>query len=229
MEEIAKWIEAHPITVDLFKWGTILLLAWITGFFRFVRNHARKPSISVIPEASRCYIEQMDEFDGCKDVIRAAYLVDVTVRNPTNEKIVVESFSLSYIKNKPLFFRSVEFHPVTMPSRPRQEMGSGTKISKVFFSNFDDGFESLTMSGEIEPKQFQNGYVLFVSFTWGSWNPKIIKGHVRIRVGCQLTTGEEISCSASIQITTNAETFEKWVPGIIDQVRHQCTWNAVKQ
>ena len=229
MEEIVNWIEAHPTTVDVFKWGALLLVAWVSGLFRFIRNYSRKPSISVISEASRCYIEEMEEYEGCKNVVRAAYLVDVSVRNPTKERIVVESFSLSYIKNKPLFFRSPEFHPVTMPNRPRQEMGAGTKISKVFFSDFDDGFQNLTMSGDIESKQFQNGYMLFVSFTWGSWNPKNAKGRVRIKISCQLTTGEVISSPASIPITTNAETFEKWIPGIIDQVGHQCTWNSVKQ
>lgn len=229
MDEFVSWIESHPTTVDILKWGGLLLLAWLSGIFRFVRNYAKRPSISLIAEASRCYVEEIDEFEGSKNVIRAAFLVDVTVRNPTKERIVVESFSLSYVKNKPLYFRSAEYHPVTMPNRPRQEMGSGTKVSKVFFSKFDDGFEALTMSGDIEAKQFQNGYLLFVSFTWGSWNPKIVKGHIRTRICCQLTTGEVISDSASIQVTTNAEMFEKWVPGIIDQVGHECTWNAVKQ
>ncbi len=229
MDEFVIWIESHPITMDLMKWGGLLLVAWLSGFFRFIRNYAKRPSISLIPETSRCFVEEIDEFEGRKNVIRAAFLVNVIVRNPTKERIVVESFSLSYVNDKLFSFRSVEHHPVTMPNRPRQEMGSGTKVSKVFFSNFNDGFDSLTMLGDIQEKQFQDGYLFFVSFTCGSWNPKNIKGHFRVKISCQLTTGEVISDSAKIQITQNAEMIEKWVPGIIDQIRHEGTWNVVKR
>ena len=85
------------------------------------------------------------------------------------------------------------------------------------------------MSGNIGSKEFQNGYILFVSFTYGSWNPKLIKDRVRLKILCKLTTGETLKDAAYIRITYDAEKFEKWVPGIIDQVGHESSWHAIKK
>lgn len=220
------WIEQHQVTIDLLKWTALLVLAWTAGIFRFFSGLTRTPKIRVVSTASRCLIQHMEEFEGRKKVMRATFLLNVEVVNPSSEKVVVQRFMLSYWRSLPFFPRSKELHSITLPARPRQEMGSGTKVSKVFFSNFPDGFSDLTMSGELEPKQFQSGYVMWVSFTWGSWNPHIREEHVRIRISAQLTSGKTLRSVVRVPVTRDEAFFEKWVPGILAQIGHQCAWNA---
>jgi len=133
IEQITTWLELHPVTVSILEWGIIILVAWATGIFRVIRNYTRKCKVNIIDSASKCLIEKFDELDDKKNVVRASFLVDLTVTNPTNERIVIESFSLSFYDHKGWLSKSKELHPITMPNRPRQEMGSGVKFSKVFF------------------------------------------------------------------------------------------------
>ena len=136
MNEIVTWIESHPISIDIVKWLALIALAWFAGVFRFLKSYSKRPSLSIVSEASLCFLEKMDSFQGCNNVSRAAYMIDLTIRNPTSERIVIESFFMSYVIDKPLRFLSHTYHPVSMPSRPRKEMGSSTKVSKVFFFKF---------------------------------------------------------------------------------------------
>lgn len=228
MEPIFQWIESHSVTVDALKWSALLLVAWLSGFFRFIKNLIRKPKIKIISEASRCSLEHFEEFNGDKNVVRAAYVLDVTVTNPTNEKVVIESFFMTYPRRKFWRKKSRPLHPTPMPSRPRQDIGGKTKLSKVFFSNFEDGFDSLTMSGELEPKGFQNGYLMFVTFTHGSWNPDEQNDHVSISVSAELTSGDRVSDTKQIRVNKDLKFFESFVPGFIERVSHGSAWNAEK-
>lgn len=223
---ITDWLEQHNTTVDLLKWTAILVVAWIAGAFSFIRGLTRKPKTALITNASRCLVEEFDELNGKRMVMRAAFLLNAEVTNPSNENVTVKGFKLSYRHNRFWFPQSKELFSLSLPARPRQEMGSAIKVSKVFFSTFGDGYNDLTMTGVLSPKDFQSAYLLFVSFTWGSWNPRIRNGRVRVRLSAEITTGETLRSVAEIAVTQDKEQFEKWVPGIIDQINHQSTWNA---
>lgn len=220
------WIEAHKTTVDLVKWGLLLFIAWIAGAFRFLRGLTRKPKAEIQAATSRCLIQEFSEFGGHTNVIRASFLLEVGITNPTNEKISVKKFYLSFPRQK--FWRrwKPELHAISLPNRPRHEMGSGMKFLKCWFSNFPDDMKELTLSGDIEARTFHSGHLLFVSFTHGSWNPRVNGETVHVRTTVELTTGEIRSRAVPIKVTKSPEQFEKWVPGIIDQVGHQTAWNA---
>lgn len=105
------------------------------------------------------------------------------------------------------------------------EMGSGTKFSKVFFTNFNDNSPSLTMNGVLDPKDHQGGYIFFVSFTWGTWNPRVLKEKIKIRILAKLTTGEVCKDSVWIRVNNDNDFIEKFVPGIINQIGHHTAWD----
>jgi len=220
------WIEAHKTTVDLVKWGLLLFIAWIAGAFRFLRGITRKPKVDIQAATSRCLIQEFPEFGGHANVTRASFLVEVGITNPTSESISVKSFYLSFHRQRFWHRWKPELHPISLPNRPRHEMGSGMKLLKCWFSNFPDDLKELTLSGDIEARAFSSAYLLFVSFTHGSWNPRISNETIGARVTVVLTTGEIRSRVVPIKVTKNPEQFEKWVPGIIDQVGHETAWNA---
>ncbi len=165
---LTEWLEQHNTTIDLLKWTVVLVVAWVVGAFRFIHGLTRKPKTALITQASRCLVEEFDELNGKRMVMRTAFLLDAEVTNPSNENVTIKGFKLSYRRNRFWFPQSNELFSLSLPARPRQEMGSAIKVSKVFFSTFDDGYDSLTMTGVLKPKDFQNAYILFVSFTWGS-------------------------------------------------------------
>lgn len=222
------WIEAHKTTVDLVKWGALLFIAWLAGAFRLIRGITRKPKVEIQTATSRCLIQEFPEFRGHTNVMRVSFLLEVGITNPTNEKISVKNFYLSFHRQK--FWRrwKPELHAISLPNRPRYEMGSGTKLLKCWFSNFPDGMKELTLSGDIDARAFSSGHLLFVSFTHGNWNPRIHKETIKVRTVVELTTGEIRSHIIPIKISKDPEQFEKWVPGIIDQVEHETAWNAVR-
>jgi len=226
---ITDWIEQHPHTVSLAKWAVLLLVAWIIGLFRLLRRLSRKPSAGILCPVSRCYIQPLPEFEGHTDVVRAAYFIDASVVNPTNEKVVIEQFTLSYLRKKKYFGRSLSLHPISCPSRPRQNMGENTKFQKVFFTNFPDGLNDMTVSDIVEAKCHESGYLLFVSFTFGDWNPRIVNGYAKVYLTVRLTTGEKLKTKGWIQVSDNLEKFESWLPGIREHLEQECTWNAYVQ
>ena len=167
------WIENHPATTEIIKGVILLLIAWGAGVFRLLGKFTKRGQLEIIDTASICFIEEKDEFEGHKNLVRVAYLINITMRNPSNEKVVVESFALSHLSTNKFKPYPKGIHSSTLPNRPRLEMGSGIKLCKVFFTNFsDDQSSNLTMNGVLAPKNFQSGYIYFVSFTWGTWNPQ---------------------------------------------------------
>lgn len=227
-EQVFDWIESHEKTVDLLKWATVLLLAWAVGIFKFIRQRLRQPVASIEMVSSRCLLEDFSEFRGHKNVVRASFLIEVGLMNPTSEPVVIRHFSLAVRRKK--FWHSWKplMIALTLPSRPRHEMGSGTKLLKSWFSNFPDGFRELTLSGTIEPKQLHSGFLLFVCFAQGSWAPRLKEERVSVRALVHLTTGETRIAKGNILVTRDRDAFESWVPGIMEQISHESAWGAAK-
>lgn len=222
------WIEAHKTTVDLVKWGLLLFIAWTTGAFRFLRTLTRKPKVEINQNTSRCLIEEFSEFGDYSNAVRATFLVEVGITNPTNEKICIKSFYLAFPRHRVWNRWKPELHPISLPNRPRHEMGSGSKLLKCWFSHFPDELGHLTLSGDIGPREFHSGYLLFVSFTHNDWNPLFSSETINTRVSIVLTTGEIKSKTVPIKVRRDPQQFEQWVPGIIKQISHETSWNTYR-
>lgn len=225
LSDVLNWIEQHDTTIELLKWLLLILVAWAVGLFRYLRNLTRKPCALVSGLASRCLIEEIDEYEGHRNVVRAALLLEVEVSNRSSEPIVVRTMEVRVRRPKPLFRWGPWLSAVSLPNRVQHQMGSGVKLMRNWFATFPDGIETLTIRGRIEPKDAESGFVLFVAFTHGNWNPEIDDECVRVGVRVHLTTGERLRASARVPATRKSEFFEQMVPGVLDQIRHPTAWN----
>jgi hypothetical protein len=222
------WIESHEKTVDLLKWAALLLVAWAVGLFKFTRQKLRRPTATLEEVTSRCLVEELSEFQGRRDAVRASFLVEVGLLNPTSEPVVVRYFSLAVPRRKLWRCWKPELIALSLPNRPRHQMGSGEKLIKNWFSNFPDEFRDLTLSGMVEPKHHHSGVLLFVCFAYGTLVPRIDGDFIRVKAFVHLTTGETCKVSGKVRITRDKEKFEQWVPGIVAQVSHESAWGAVR-
>lgn len=225
---IIDWIESHEKTVDVLKWLVLLFLAWVAGAFRFLRAKFRTPSATLEEATSRCLVEEFAEFQGHQNAVRATFLIEVGVLNPTPERVVVQHFSLAIPRRKLWLRWRPELVALSLPNRPRHPMGSGQKLLKNWFSNFPDEFHDLTLNGGVESKEHHSGYLLFVCFAVGSHAPRIEGEYIRVKARAHLTTGEICSVSGRVAVTRDKEKFEQWVPGIISQINHESAWGAVR-
>lgn len=225
VDSFTQWIEGHPATVDVLKWAALLLIAWGTGAFTYLRNLTRKPRVRVSEVTSRCFLESYDEFEGLRDAERASLLLDIQVSNRSSSEIVVWTFDMQIRRR--LRFRpwGPRISAVSLPNRVRHTMGSGVKIMRNWFARFPDEQQDLTISGHLSPGHADSGYALFVSFTHGSWNPVVTSDEVVVRLTVGLTTGKKIVTKARIHTTRDADFFESLVPGVLEQVRHPTAWN----
>jgi hypothetical protein len=224
LDTVITWIEEHDKTVDLLKWVLLLVLAWATGLFRYLRNLARKPRARLSSLTSRCYVEPMEDKQHSHAVL-AAFLVELEVTNLGSDPIVVRTMELRMRRLRPFLRWGPWISATSLPNRVQLKMDSGIKVFRNWFSNFPDGPDSLTIQGRIAPKDAASGFLLFVSSTYGSWNPKIVNDCVLVRGRVTLTTGEKLTAVARIPVTTNAESFESLIPNGLVHVRDRGTWN----
>lgn len=224
---LIDWIESHEKTVDLLKWIAILLVAWAVGLFKFLRQKFRQPFATIEEVSTRCLVEDFEEFRGHKNALRASFLIEIGLVNPTPEVVVVRHFSLSVRRRK--FWKpwGSELMALSLPNRPRHQMGSGSKLLKNWFSNFPDEYSNLTLTGTVQPKQVHSGYLLFVCFAHGNHVPKIEGDYVRVKASIYLTTGEKRTVRGKALVVRDQGKFNSWVPGILDQVQHDSAWNGI--
>jgi hypothetical protein len=226
MNELAAWIESHQATVELIKAGGLLFLAWISGLFSFLRRYRQKPVLEVAQTASFVYLERMEEFDGHKDVVRAAFVINASLINASNEKIVVDHFLLSFQTHD--FWRSnrQKLVRIGFPSRPRKTLGICTKHMGVWFTQYpDDEVQMEHITGVLEPKELCGGYMLFTSFTWGSWSPRVRSDRVRVTLKVKLTSQKWLKKSVWLRVTSDAEKIEEMSPGLVQHLQHDTTWH----
>ncbi len=95
-----------------------------------------------------------------------------------------------------------------------------------WFAFFDDGLDHLTVTGVISPGHAESGFALFVSVTYGNWNPIVKEDEVFVIVRAGLANGKMVRCKTKVQVMQDAESFEEMVPGVLDQVRHPTAWNT---
>jgi hypothetical protein len=96
-------------------------------------------------------VEEFEELDGYRNAMRVSFLLDIEVVNRSAEEIVVRTLALkvrypwSWRRRRP----SVKVSAISLPSRVRQDMGSGVRLMTNWFSRFKDGHDYLTVDGII--------------------------------------------------------------------------------
>jgi hypothetical protein len=225
LNDLTQWIEDHSTTVDLLKWLVLLLLAWAVGVFKYLRDLTRTPRVRLSVVLSRCLVEQQS-FENHQDAMKAAFLLNIEVANASSEHIVVNSFELRFRTLHTFRRWSQGISAVALPNRVRHRMGAGTKIMRNWFTLFSDGMVGLSVEGKIEARNANSGFSLFVSHTFGSWNPAIRNEKIRVRVAAILATGQRIKGSGTVHVTRDSALIEEMVPGMLEQIRHPTSWNV---
>ena len=203
--EVPEWIESHEKTVDVLKWAALLAIAWAVGIFKYIRRKFRQPIPTFEEFTSRCLVEEFDIFEGRKDAFRASFLMEVGLTNTTSEPVVIRSFSLSVLRRK--FWRPWKpaLIALSLPARPRHKTGASTKLLKNWFSNFPDDFPELTLTGTIDSKHHQSGFLLFVCFATGDHAPRMFGEYIRIKVHVHLTTGETKIVKGKVRVVRDKD------------------------
>jgi len=228
LSNLVEWIESHATTIDVLKWVIVGLLAWVLGVFRFIRTKLKRPKLEIESFTSRCIWQELGIVDGNDHNARVVFLIEAGINNPTTDPIVVRDFTLKVKRLKGWPVRNHPLNAVTLPSRVRQNIGNITRFLKNWFSNFSEGPESLTVSARIESRDYQSGFVLFVSASWGYMRPFIKAGAIPVELNARLTTGERLTARADIAIMDDHAAFEEMVPGILDHVQNRNTWNIIR-
>lgn len=224
--EVTAWIEAHRTTVDLLKWVALLLLAWISGAFSFLRRYRRRARIEIAETASFVFVEHPTEPSGQPNAVRASFIISASLVNASNEKIVLDQFELSFCSVNVWRSHRQRLLRLAFPARPRKRVGRGTKYMGVWFTEFpEDELQPEVIDGSLEAKESCGGYLLFTSFSYGSWNPRISNDTVHVRLRAKLTSQEWLSTSARLRVVTDAVVVEEFSPGFLEHVAHESTWN----
>lgn len=227
IEHILNWIEAHPQTTDLIKWIVLLFFAWISGFLSYLYRLNRKPFIKIYEGTSLCFLEKFDDYEGHKHAVRASLLLEISASNPSQDRIIINAFE-AQIKTmlwKKRWCQSTS--AIALPNRVRHQMGSGTKVLRNWFTQFNDGNDALlSLNGRVESKDATSGFVLFVIFSFETWDPRIVNNCIQVRVKASLASGEKLETEKNIPITTDKALIEKLVPGFLNQISHPTAWNV---
>jgi hypothetical protein len=225
---LVGWIEDHSTTVDLMKWVVVGLIAWVLGVFRFLRAKLKRPKLEIESFTSRAIWQELGVVDGNDHNARVIFLIEAGINNPTTDPIVVRDFTLKVKRLKSWRVRNHPLNAVTLPSRVRQSIGDITKFLKNWFSNFSEGSDSLTLSGRIEPRDYQSGFLLFVSASWGYMRPLVRDDAIPVELRARLTTGEQLVARSNIMLMREHATFDAMVPGVLSYVQNRNTWNIIR-
>jgi hypothetical protein len=221
-----EWLEAHSVTVDILKWILVALIAWVGGAFGYFRTRMRKPELEFLEVASRCRLECQKVRQDQNDVARAAFLVNVGVTNGTREPVFMKSFSLAYRKKGKFRGFHKKIGPCTLPNLPRQKVADGEKFLPVWLTSFPDTNEGLLVEARLESKDYRLGYMLFVSHTFGTWNPVVENEHINIRMYATTTDGVKLRADGKVRVLTDPEILEEMVPGLGELLEQEQSWNV---
>lgn len=225
MPDFIAWIEQHKVTVGLFQTALLLLVGWITGLFSYLRKKARKPKLRIIESASFVFLERLDH-DGKPDSVRTSLVINASLINASSEKIVLEEFLLSYRTHNLIRSHRQRLLRIAFPVRPRKRLGNGIKYMGVWFTEFgEDEYKIEATQGNLEPMEIGAGYLLFTSFTWGGWNPRLSGNSLDVKLMAKLTSGETITSRTKLRVITDHRFLEEFCPGLGEHLAHESTWN----
>ncbi|OIQ71532.1 hypothetical protein GALL_468490 [mine drainage metagenome] len=226
MSDLIDWIELHKVTVGLLQAVVLLLLAWVAGLFSYLRKLTAKPRLHVVETASFVFIEDLADHDGKPNSMRASFIINASLINASKEKVVLEQFLLSYRTHNIIRSYRQRLVRIAFPVRPRKRLGNGIKYMGVWFTEFgEDDYKLEAAHGNLDAKEMCAGYLLFASFTWRGWNPRIAGNTVSVRLRAKLTSGECIKFCTRLRVVTDPAFVEEFCPGLVEHVAHESTWN----
>lgn len=226
LNDIAAWIESHQVTVGLFKGAALVLVAWIGGAFAYFRRFRAKPFLRIVETASFAFVEKVPATTDRPEGIRTSFVLNASLVNASNERVVLDQFELSYQTHS--FRRSYRQRllRIAFPSRPRKRIGEGVKYMGVWFTKYPlDELKMELIDGALEPKDQCGGFLLFTSYTYGSWNPRIDDDVIRVRLSASLTSRQRLSAKAKVRVSEDMKIAEELSPGFTAHVAHESTWN----
>jgi hypothetical protein len=219
---VISWIEDHKGTVDLMKWGTLLIIGWWAGIFRFLRDFTRRPFAEIGPDYSFYFIE---EHSVHAEVLLIAIVIDARIINPTKDKVGVVKFELSIGRDKWSSRWTPPLAAIGFPTMPAFPMPDNKrKMVPVWFSNFSglsENFADMSHS-VVDAQDSKAGLTLFVASIKKSSLAE--RTGVPVRLRARLATGQ--ICSAIRVLTKKKELihFEDMVLGGVAYVRHPSVW-----
>lgn len=220
---VIGWIEGHEHTVDLMKWGTACIVAWLLGVFRAVRVWARRPSISVDSIYSRFYLERHAALGNNVDVTLLAFVVDAQVMNPTNFRIGIRRFELQIGRSGLMRTWAKPVSAVGFPAMPRTPMpGDNIKVVPIWMTAFAEFDASLTLK-EVAERDSATGLVFFVVTVPTAMLPAAMT-ECQVKVRAVVGTGEKCSVKAVIDLHADFGHLDRTIPGSIPFVRHESVW-----
>ena len=80
----------------------------------------------------------------------------------------------------------------------------------------------------MEAHDYAAGYLFFLSMTFGSWNPKLIKDHVRVKLQGLFVDGKIKSDKIDLRVTRDINDILQYCPDIDKYMEDPITqnWNA---
>lgn len=229
LADLPQWLEDHGTTVDLLKWITVGLIAWVLGVFRYLRAKLKRPKLEIESLTSRCIWRELGTVDGKDHHAQVIFLVEAGINNPTTDPIVVRDFTIQVKRLKRWGVKNHWLNAVTLPSRVQNAAGNITKHLKNWFSHFPDGKDSLTLDGRVEARDLQSAFLLFVSVSYGFMRPVAINGKIPVKLRARLTTGERLSVKSHITIIDDHNYFESLLPGVIAHAQDRNLWNVIRE
>ena len=79
----------------------------------------------------------------------------------------------------------------SLPSRVRHQMAERVKLERTWFSRFGDQHDGMTADGVIAPRHAETGFAMFVSVTYGNWNPTIVNDRIAVEVEVALNDRDD--------------------------------------
>jgi hypothetical protein len=225
-DALATWIENHEHTVDLLKWLSVGVVAWASGLFSMLGRYKRGARLEIPETASLVFCEFGKHPENGLDTVRASFILNTALVNATNEKIVADQFLLSFKTIGLWRSHRQKLLRFAFPSRPRKQIGEGLKYMGVWFTEYPaDELKMETASGSLEPKETCSGYLLFSSYTFGKWNPKIENDRIQTRLKLKLTSQTCLSRTVRLRVTSDRDFVEAFSPGFCAHVAQESTWN----
>lgn len=220
---VVGWVEDHEHTVDLLKWIIAGLIAWALGLFRAVRAWARRPSISIEPSYSQCYLVQYETLHEHTDVALLVFILDAEVMNPTSARIGVRKFELQVKRFGMLKRWTMPVTSIGFPSMPRTPMpGDKVKVIPIWLTSFPDYDVSLT-NKHVDAQDSDAGLIFFSILV----PKKIVQLDMTecfIKVSITFSTGEKRTTKAAIKVLSDLAHLDQRVPGSEKYVQHHSVW-----
>jgi hypothetical protein len=225
-EDIQNWLATHKELVDAAKWLFLIILGWVTGLFGWAYTKFRRARVKAIPEVSRCYQITYQDNTG-KSIERSAFFIKIALENPSATLAILRRVTLTYKPIHPLKRFTKQFNCTSFPSPVKIKVGDIIKLIPVLFTSFPAEICPPSPDGRLGPKEYQEGYILVATETFGSYSPKHGTKGVKIKLRGYFTDGRTHSSTSHIHLVSGFELLEEQVSGITEYLKDENTRNLL--